>query len=114
MTEISSSVVHRQASPHYDILGDGVHYPVDHNQVRDLVGKLLTQLDAMALSDRAHRAARTLFVQQIWAWWGNVHENAVTSTQGCIAPVVMTPGAATPSNRWGWASEQAYLDSLKG
>ena len=113
--QFSPPVMHRQTSQHYDITGDNVYYPLNHQQLRDLLGKLLTQLDAMALPDRAHRAAKTLLVQETWRWWDSVAENATTSAQGCIAPVVCdsrnVPGWDGPfSNRWGWASEQAFLN----
>lgn len=111
-------VMHRQTSPHYGLVDDDILYPVDHRQLRDLLGRLLTQLDAMGLPDRAHRAARHLLTQEVWRWWDGVHENATTSGGGCIAPIVMNPDAVPgdgrpPSNRWGWPSEAAYLASLK-
>lgn len=112
-------VVHRSGHP-YDTLGDQIFFPVNHRQVRDLIGRLLTQLDAMALPDRAHRAAKTLLVQEVWRWWGDACDNACTSGAGCLAPIVMDPEARIaasgkplmpPSNRWGWQSEEAWLDS---
>lgn len=109
-------VVHRQTSPHYGILDDHTYFPVNHQQLRDLIGKVLTHLDAMNMPDRAHRAARTLLTNEMWQWWNGVYENATTSYKGCIAPVVMdasrTPSDSEetpPSNRWGWASEDDYL-----
>jgi len=107
-------VVHRQRSPYYDVLADHIWYPTSPMQVRQLVGKLLTHLDAMALPDRAHRAARTLIVQEMWRWWDEVCDNAVTSTEGCLAPVVARPHGRyvegePSSNRWGWQSEQDWL-----
>lgn len=110
------AVVHRQSSPDYDILGDGVYYPVEHGQVRDLLGRVLTHLDAMALTDRAHRASRTLLTQEVWRWWGGVYDNTTTSYLGCIAPIIAhgNPGSdEPPSNRWGWESEAAYMASVK-
>lgn len=107
-------VIHHQTSAHYDILGDDVFYPVNHQQLRDLIGKLLTQLDAMALPDRAHKAAKTLLVQEAWRWWDGVADNSTTSYDGCIAPVVVANNGryvqdATASNRWGWESESTWL-----
>lgn len=103
-------VIHHQTSAHYDILGDDVYYPVNHQQLRDLIGKLLTQLDAMALPDRAHKAAKTLLVQEAWRWWDSVAANSTTSYNGCIAPVVTKPNLlGPPSNRWGWESESTWL-----
>lgn len=119
--DLEPTEIHRQFSQHYDIVGDDVYFPVNHQQLRDLLGKLLTHLDAMALPDRTHKAARTLMVAQVWSWWDSVADNATTSYKGCIAPVVMAnrgvvaKGAdgvvveAAPSNRWGWESEQQWL-----
>jgi hypothetical protein len=106
-------VIHHQRAGRYDILADNVHYPITHLQVRDLLGKVLTHLDAMGLPDRAHRAARTLLTAEVWRWWDGVYENATTSTQGCIAPIVTGNDPNGPhSNRWGWQSEADYLASL--
>jgi hypothetical protein len=103
----------------YDILGDRVYFPINHNLVRDLLGRLLTQLDAMALPDRAHKAAKSLLVREVWRWWSWCAENSTTSGLGCVAPVVMTEdyvpkddvtaAQRPPSNRWGWKSEQEWL-----
>ena len=58
-------VIHHQRSGRYDILADNIHFPISHLQVRDLLGKVLTHLDAMGLPDRAHRAARTLLTADV-------------------------------------------------
>lgn len=122
--EHETGVVHRQTSEYYDILGDNIYYPINHVQLRDLLGKLLTQLDAMALPDRAHKAAKTLLVQEIWRWWDGVAVNSTTSYKGCIAPIVARNGGKVPkgcqgddgvvyeeapSNRWGFESEEQWL-----
>jgi len=121
MTEIEdlasyvAGAIHRNPSPHYSTLDDQTWFPIKHSQLRDLLGKVLTQLDALSLPDRAHRAARSLIVAEFWRWWNEACDSACTSYAGCLAPVVMATGSEdTPSNRWGWASEQAYLDSLVG
>lgn len=106
-------VVHRQSS-YYGILDDDTYFPTNHQQVRDLIGRVLTQLDAMSLPERAHRAAKTLLTREVWSWWNGIYENSTTSGLGCLAPVVMNshavPGNDVPSsNRWGWESEDAYL-----
>jgi len=106
-------VIHHQRSGRYDILADNIHFPISHLQVRDLLGKVLTHLDAMGLPDRAHRAARTLLTAEVWRWWDGVYENSTTSAGGCTAPIVTGHDPNGPySNRWGWPSEAAYLASL--
>lgn len=111
----NDAVVHRQTS-RYGILADNHYYPVNHMQVRTLLGRLLTHLDMMGLPDRSHRAAKSLLTQEVWRWWDGVYENATTSYRGCIAPVVTTDGSPNDSgpasNRWGWQSETAYLESI--
>lgn len=109
-------VLHRQTSE-YNVLGDNVFFPTNHALVRDLLGKLLTQLDVMNLPDRAHRAAKTLIVAEVWRWWDYVTDNCVTSYEGCLAPIMMRTrpyqktddgDPSPPSNRWGWYSEEEY------
>lgn len=109
-------VVHRISSDRYNHLDDNTYIPVNHRQVRDLLGKVLTQLDAMALPDRVHHAAKALLVQETWRWWDTAAENATTSGAGCIAPVVCAGSRPKDdadevafSNRWGWMSEQDWL-----
>ena len=116
---VDDVVMHHQSAG-YDITGDLVYFPVNHNQLRDLLGKVLTHLDMMAVPDRAHRAAKALLVAEVWRWWDRVYDNATTSAQGCIAPIVCAGDRLKDgdeqrphSNRWGWASEDAYLASLK-
>ncbi len=114
--EFVAPVLRQPAGRPYDIAADDVWLPANHRQLRDLLGKLLTQLDAMALSDRAHHAAKALITREVWNWWNGVYENATTSHLGDLAPIV-TDGprvADGPSNRWGWQSEQAWLDAHRG
>lgn len=99
----------------YYNLHDRVYFPINHKLVRDLLGRLLTQLDVMNLSDRAHSAAKSLTVREVWRWWSYVCDNAVTAGMGCLAPVVVDEDAAEDeplSNRWGWKSEQEWHTSL--
>lgn len=114
----------RAATKDYDILNDLTYFPVNHNLVRDLLGRVLTQLDAMALPDRAHSAAKSLLTREVWRWWSFACENSTTSGLGCIAPVVMsresvpkddvTAASEPPSNRWGWRSEREWHQASAG
>lgn len=97
----------------YNITGDNIYYPANHEQLRDLLGKLLTLLDAMNLPDRVHMAQKALIVQSVWAWWDSVYDNATTSYQGCIAPITLEPHKDSqfyPGNRWGYKSEDEWFD----
>lgn len=114
----------RARSGDYGNLDARVYFPINHNLVRDLLGRLLTQLDAMGLPDRAHSAAKSLLVREVWRWWSFACDNATTSGLGCLAPVVLNDDGyvakddvtaaaqVSPSNRWGWKSEQEWLASL--
>jgi len=83
---------------------DRYYFPVNVNQVEDLLGKTLTQLEVMNL--RNEKATKDVFRQLIWSWYNNVQENSLTSYQQCIAPIfdfsdhgeVLEKGPQT--NRW--------------
>lgn len=108
-----SIVTHHQSS-HYDITGDDVYYPVNHKQLRELLGDNLTILDGMNLPERVHRAVKATITQAAWRWWDEVYSDATTSYKGCIAPIIMEEHKDSkfyPSNRWGFESEEAYEDA---
>lgn len=71
------------------------------------------------LSKKAEDAAKIVFQEQIWQWFNDVQENSTTSYMGCIAPVItrktqeMSDDREYPSNRWGWKSEEEYLDATR-
>lgn len=116
--ELESIVIHHE-SAEYDITGDNVYFPINHRQLRDLLGKLLTQLDAMGLPERVYLANKAMLTQTVWRWWDEVYSNATTSSMGCIAPVICKDEMSTnddngyPSNRWGYKSEEEYVASVK-
>lgn len=112
--ELESVVMHVQSSS-YGITDDNTYYPINHQQVRDLLGKLLTQLDAMNLPERVHLANKAMLIQTVWRWYDSVYENATTSSEGCIAPIIcedhIDSDGYSLSNRWGWDSEKAYIQA---
>ena len=61
------------------------YFPINVNQVEDLLGKTLTQLEVMNL--RNEKATKDVFRQLIWSWYSAVQENSITSYNGCIAPI---------------------------
>ena len=83
---------------------DRYYFPINVDQVKDLLGKTLTQLEVMNL--RNEKATKDVFRQLIWSWFSNVQDNSVTSYQGCIAPIfdfsergeIVKDGPQT--NRW--------------
>lgn len=117
--ELQAIPTMHQNSPYYGITDNDTYYTVSHLQLRDLIGKLLTLLDAMNLPDRVHHAQKALIVQSVWQWWDGVYENSTTSYKGCIAPIVITTeldakisGDIYPSNRWTFNSEEEYLEAV--
>ena len=104
---------HHQNSPYYGITDDSVYFPVEHKQLRGLLGEVLTILDTMNLPDRSHYASKAALTQAVWRWWDSVYQNSTTSYKGCIAPVVISDAiGAEPSNRWGWDSEERYIEEI--
>jgi hypothetical protein len=95
------------------------HFPINLDQVRDLGESLFTRLEMLNLSKKAEDAAKVVFQEQLWQWFSDVQENSTTSYKGCIAPVVtkktadMPDDREYPSNRWGWKSEDEYLNATK-
>jgi hypothetical protein len=100
----------------YHQLDDGTFIPVGHHQLRALLAGQLTVLDAMNLPDRTRAAVKRLLTEAAWRWWDLAAENAITSTAGHLAPIVITADRAVGghwSNRWGWVSHEEYLASLE-
>ena len=75
-----------------DRLGDFEKYwfPIDHFQIRNLLGQTLTQIEAMNLSQQAEKATKAIFTQMFWRWFDEVMANSVTSSDGIIAPIKKT------------------------
>jgi len=67
---------------------DQIYVPVNRDQVSHLVGKMLTHIESMNLSERAEEAHKSLVRQSLWAWFDEALENSRTSYKGCIAPIV--------------------------
>lgn len=84
--EMEAVPVHH-ISGEVDSFNSSIHFPINHHQVRDLLGKLLTQLDSMNLPERAHAANKAVIIQHIWRWFDTVVENSNTSYKGCIGPI---------------------------
>lgn len=90
------------------------YFPVNLDQVRELEESLFTRLEMLNLTKKAEEAAKQVFQEQIWQWFSDAQENSTTSYKGCIAPVITETHKDSeffPSNRWGYASEEEWLDS---
>lgn len=66
---------------------EGLYFPIDHEQIRNLLGQILTQVESMVLPNHAEKASKAIFTQMIWRWFDSVMDNSATSAQGCIAPI---------------------------
>lgn len=66
---------------------DDLHFPVNLPLIQNLIGKMLTHVEAMGLSATAEKANKDLVRQSVWAWFSDVQENSLTSYRGCIAPI---------------------------
>lgn len=66
---------------------ESYYFPVNLSLVKQIVGKMLTHIEAMNLSERAEKANKDLVNQTIWKWWSDVQENSMTSWKGCIGPL---------------------------
>lgn len=66
---------------------DDLYFPINHYQIRDILGKILTQVEAMNLQPKSESATKIIFTQMVWRWFDEVMSNSATSSQGCIAPI---------------------------
>ncbi len=83
--ELQSVPVHNLPSGVQDY--EKLHFPIDHSQIRNLLGHILTQVEAMSLPEKTEKANKAIYTQMVWRWFDDVMENSVTSSQGCIAPI---------------------------
>lgn len=71
----------------FDVNYEDYWYPIQKFQVSNLLGQVLTQLDAMNLSPDATKANRNIFIQMMWRWFDEVMDNSVTSADDRITPI---------------------------
>ena len=64
------------------------YFPANTRQFEDLVGKMLTQIEAMNLRESVEKANKDIVRQILWSWWSGVQENSMTSSGLCIGPIV--------------------------
>lgn len=95
------------------------YFPINYNQVKELEEQTAIRIEMLNLSKKAEEAAKYVFQEMLWQWFYDVQDNSTTSYKGCIAPIVMSninglvDESQEPSNRWGWESEEKYLDAHK-
>lgn len=67
---------------------DCYYFPANTKQFEDLVGKMLTQVEAMNLRESVEKANKDIVRQILWNWWSGVQENSLTSSGRCIGPIL--------------------------
>ena len=89
---------------------DDYHFPVNLHLAQNLLGKMLTHVEAMNLSQTAEKANKDLVKQTFWKWWGDVQENSVTSYKGCIAPIQVVRASNGTEREYHWLkTDGAYV-----
>jgi len=73
---------------------EDLYYPINHYLLRNLLGQILTQVEAMNLSGQSEKALKAIFTQMAWRWFDEVTENSITSApdvdgKPCVAPVLI-------------------------
>lgn len=90
------------------VIGEGYEeyfFPIQAAQVRNLIGKILTHVEAMNLPERVEKANKDLVRQAIWDWWSSAVDNSTSSAGGCIGPIEHIREARTSDdkpNRYVW------------
>lgn len=77
---------------------DRYYFPVNTRQFEGLVGKMLTQIEAMNLRESVEKANKDMVRQILWGWWNDAQENSLTSYQLCIGPILAPNDTGAVSN----------------
>lgn len=64
------------------------YFPANVDQFETLVGRMLTQVEAMNLREPVEKANKDIMRQTLWKWWSDVQENSMTSHKLCIGPII--------------------------
>jgi hypothetical protein len=67
-------------------MGD-FYFPINVHQFEDLVGKVLTQFEAINLPEKVEQANKDIVKQLLWRWFDNVQENSITSWKAIVGPI---------------------------
>jgi len=94
------------------------YFPVNFRQIEDLVGKVLTQIEAMNMSPTAEKANKDIARQLLWKWWSDAQENSMTSYKQCIGPIYARTGNRSaddksPISTW-YTQSGVVDDDLEG
>lgn len=110
---------HQLPVRYMDFMPDDLYAPINGGyQLDDLIGKVLTLLDATGMPDGQAKAVKDLIKGQIRRWYADSLDNAETSYRGCIAPIVVlrNVGPGTTGNgterKYVWLAEGDHAVSV--
>lgn len=88
-----------------DVSPSDYYFPVNVDLAQNLLGKVLTHVEAMNLPDKVEKANKDLVRQTFWTWWSSVQENSLTSYKGCIGPIQVLRNANTTERAYCWRTQ---------
>lgn len=91
---------------------DDFYFPVNISQLRELVGKMLTHVEAMGLPERAEKANKDLVRQSLYKWWEEAQEDSLTSYRGCIGPVELLRHTNGTERKYVWHADGDHAVSV--
>ena len=74
------------------------HYPIIDYQVSNLVGKVLTQLELMPLSEVQLKAAKSIFNEMLRNWFEDIKDNSRTASTKHLHPFWVVDGEIVYAN----------------
>lgn len=81
------------------------YFPTNLQQVENLLGKMLTHIEAMNLPQTVEKANKDLVRQTLWKWWSDVQENSMTSYKGCVGPLGILETNDSDSTQYIWYTD---------
>lgn len=96
--------------PYLNFMPDDVYAPINGGyELDDLIGKVLTLLDATGMPAGQAKAVKDLVKGQIRRWYTEALHNAETSYRGCIAPIVCLRNIGTGTTNNGTERKYVWL-----
>lgn len=92
---------------------DDYYFPVNVSLAENLLGKLLTHVEAINLPSHVQKANKDLIRQTFWAWWSRVQENSITSAGLCIGPIEVEPGLGGNDRVYRWLTDVGLISRTR-
>lgn len=105
---------HQLPIRYLDFMPDDLYAPINGGyQLDDLIGKVLTLLDATGMQAVQAKAVKDLVKGQIRSWYAEALNNAETSYRGCVAPIVALRHTSNGTERkYVWLAEGDHAVSV--